>query len=311
VEIGARFVENDAMVGSEDEGWVVVDRSGRRAAGIFQTTKADGDLATVRRNGGRTIDHICVRQPGNDAGAADALPCSKVLQDWDVSDHHPVANKLPSMACRPHRAPAPTMARTPASQRIPAPEKEMMEAISSNNRCSALAECAASADEELDRDAALAQLNVQASNLKTACHEIADELELHNSPRQSGPSVAPTKLRHSINKRRKAWRKVLAMLKDPLAHDVELDEAEDQCSRCEKRTRSPVSSFRRKLWHKRVAKAHANLLHDPKQFWKWASCTAKWNLKSAAGGVQPIKNADGVLVVALPEILEAWRGHFK
>jgi hypothetical protein len=32
VEIGARFVENDAMVGSEDEGWVVVDRSGRRAA---------------------------------------------------------------------------------------------------------------------------------------------------------------------------------------------------------------------------------------------------------------------------------------
>ena len=32
MEIGARFVENDAMVGSEDDGWVVVDRFGRRAA---------------------------------------------------------------------------------------------------------------------------------------------------------------------------------------------------------------------------------------------------------------------------------------
>jgi hypothetical protein len=32
MDIGARFVENDAMVGSEGDGWVVVDRFGRRAA---------------------------------------------------------------------------------------------------------------------------------------------------------------------------------------------------------------------------------------------------------------------------------------
>jgi hypothetical protein len=32
MDTGARFVENDAMVGSEDDGWVVVDRFGRRAA---------------------------------------------------------------------------------------------------------------------------------------------------------------------------------------------------------------------------------------------------------------------------------------
>ena len=65
------------------------------------------------------------------------------------------------------------------------------------------------------------------------------------------------------------------------------------------------------MWHKRVAKAHANLLHNPRQFWKWASYTAKWNLKSAGGGVQPIMNPDSVLVVTLPEILEAWCAHFK
>ena len=72
-----------------------------------------------------------------------------------------------------------------------------------------------------------------------------------------------------------------------------------------------MSQFRRHLWHKRVAKAHANLLHNPKQFWKWASYTAKRNLKSAAGGIQPIMNAAGDLVVTLPEILEAWHAHFK
>jgi hypothetical protein len=101
------------------------------------------------------------------------------------------------------------------------------------------------------------------------------------------------------------------MLKDPGTHEVELEEAEARHQVCTKRARSLVTKFRRRLWQKRVAKAHANLLHNPKQFWKWASYTAKWNLKSAAGGIQPIKNSEGVLVVTLPEILEAWRCHFK
>jgi hypothetical protein len=34
-------------------------------------------------------------------------------------------------------------------------------------------------------------------------------------------------------------------------------------------------------------------------------------LKSASSGIQPIQNDDGVLVVTLPEILAAWRSHFK
>jgi len=186
-----------------------------------------------------------------------------------------------------------------------------LESICKHNIWRHLAADAAEADAELDRDAALAKLNEKVASLKSACHIIAAELELHNSPRPSGPSVLPSKLRWSINKRRKAWRKVLAQLKDPEAHDAELDESEAHYLACKKETRSLVTRFRRKLWHKRVAKAHANLLHNPKQFWKWASYTAKWNLKSAAGGVQPIMNADGDLVVTLPEILDAWRSHFK
>jgi hypothetical protein len=104
---------------------------------------------------------------------------------------------------------------------------------------------------------------------------------------------------------------VLALLNDPTTADAELAEAEKCHLECTKQARSLVSKFCRRLWQKRVAKAHANLLHNPKQFWKWASYTAKWNLKSSAGGIQPILNEDGVLVVTLPEILAAWRSHFK
>jgi exonuclease III len=274
--------------------------------GAYQIARNEGDLPTVRRTGGRSIDHICLLACDD---TAEALPLSRVLQDWDISDHYPVVNKLPSMQCRPTAAPQ--IARRTQPKRIRVPEPEERETICRSNRWSSLAEDAEEADAELDRDQALVKLNAQAAGLREACHSIAKEMDLHNSPRQSGPSVVPTKLRDSINRRRKAWRTVLTLLKDPEAHDAELDEAEDRHSRCRKQTRLLITKFRRKLWHKRVAKAHANLIHNPKLFWKWASYTARWNLKSAVGGVQPIMNSAGELVVTLPEILAAWRSHFK
>ena len=76
------------------------------------------------------------------------------------------------------------------------------------------------------------------------------------------------------------------------------------------RARALTSRHRRRLWEKRVAKAHANLLHKPKQFWNWASSVAKWNLKSATGGIQPMQAADGTIASTLPEILEVWRSHY-
>ena len=96
----------------------------------------------------------------------------------------------------------------------------------------------------------------------------------------------------------------MALYKDPEAHDAKLAKAKTRYAMCKAQTRRRITLFRRKLWQKRVAKAHANLLHNPKQFWKWASSTAKWN-------VQPIMNAAGTLAVTLPEILDAWRSHFQ
>jgi hypothetical protein len=286
-----------------------LQRLSRDWPGIFQISRNEGDLPTVRRTGGRTVDHVCFRACDQ---VAELMPLSRVLQDWDLSDHYPVVSRVPSMKRRPQGiAPAATPERSKPRPRIRVPDKEESAAICNDNRWSLLADDAAEADAELDKDAALTKLNAQAAELQNVCHTIAKEMELHNSTRQSGPSVVPTKLRRSINTRRKAWRKVLRMLKDPEAHDVELEEAEERHSECRKRTSKLITKFRRRLWQKRVAKAHANLLHNPKQFWKWASYTAKWNLKSAAGGIQPIMNAAGELVVTLPEILEAWRSHFK
>jgi exonuclease III len=276
--------------------------------GMYQVARNHGDLPTVRRTGGRCVDHICLR---TSEVLASVLPRSKVLQDWDLSDHYPVVNQIPAMKRTPQRVPSRSAQRSKASKRIRAPEKKDWESIASNNRWSSLAPDAEEADAELDRDEALAKLNEKASGLKRVCHEIADEMELHNSTKASGPSIVPTKMRRAINSRRKAWRKVLALLKDPLAHDAELDIAEATHLDCTKRARSLVVKFRRRLWHKRVAKAHSNLLYNPKQFWKWASYTAKWNLKSSASSIQPIKTEDGDLVVTLPEILEVWRAHFK
>jgi hypothetical protein len=118
-----------------------------------------------------------------------------------------------------------------------------MEAIASHNPWSSLAE-----DEEDNvanmypsRNNALVLLNTKASGLKMVCHKIAEEIESHNSGKPSGPLIVTGKLRHSINACRKAWRKVLALLKDPLAHDVEINEAEAAHLASTKRAWSLVS----------------------------------------------------------------------
>jgi hypothetical protein len=91
------------------------------------------------------------------------------------------------------------------------------------------------------RAAALALLNAKATGVKTVCHAIATELDLHNSSKPSGPSIVPLKLWHAINARCKKWGKVLALLKDPWAHDVEIDKAEVAYLASTKQEKSLVS----------------------------------------------------------------------
>jgi hypothetical protein len=95
-----------------------------------------------------------------------------------------------------------------------------------------------------------------------------------------------------------------------MVHDVEIEELKAARETSKKRAIKATRMFRRKLWHKRVKKAHCALLRHPRRFWSWASMTAKWKLKSAAAGIQPIRDKEGVLKTTLPEQLEVWRDHF-
>jgi exonuclease III len=106
--------------------------------GIFQISWNDGDLPTVSRQGGPTVDHICLR---GCTTLNEALPRSRVLQDWDISDHYPVVNSLPAMRQHPQQVPAQTADRATLSKRIHVPEKGTeMELIADDNRWLVLAQ---------------------------------------------------------------------------------------------------------------------------------------------------------------------------
>lgn len=77
-----------------------------------------------------------------------------------------------------------------------------------------------------------------------------------------------------------------------------------------KQATQATKMFQRRLWYKRIQVAHGNLLHNPCQFWRWASMTTRWNLKASAAGIQPVRDQEGVLQTTLPGQLAVWRTHF-
>jgi len=91
---------------------------------------------------------------------------------------------------------------------------------------------------------------------------------------------------------------------DPLAHDVEIKELRIAHTKAAQQAMRATKMFRRRLWHKRIHKVHVALLHNPRQFWQWASLTTQWNLKASAAGIQPVRDKAGVLQTTLPEQLE-------
>jgi hypothetical protein len=237
------------------------------------------------------------------------MPSPVVLGDWDISDHYPVVGSLPSLLQRAAPQPAPRAARN-RRPRIRCPTDDQRYDIIRNNRWEALADDAEEANGELDRDEHLARMNQKSQALITCCHQVANDLELHQAPPRTGPSCVPKSIGRIINARRKAFRRLRRAKADPLAHDAELDELQVTHVRAAKQATQATRMFRRRLWHKRIRKAHVNLLHNPRQFWKWASMTARWNLKASAAGIQPVRDRDGVLQTTLPKQLEVWRTHF-
>lgn len=133
---------------------------------------------------------------------------------------------------------------------------------------------------------------------------MAQHLSLHQAPPWIGPSCIPRRLQKAIDHCHKAFRRLRQAERDPLVHDMELDELQVAQSKATSAATQATKQFCHQLWQKCVGKAHKALLHNPRQFWRWASHATRWNLKSMAAGIQPIHDKDGVLQ------LEVWHDPF-
>jgi hypothetical protein len=179
-----------------------------------------------------------------------------------------------------------------------------------SNQWEALAADAAEADAELEGDKQLASINRKSRALLACCHLVASDLKLHQAPPRAGPSCVPKRLGRVINHRRKAFQRLRQAKADPLLHKVEIAALHTAHVTAAKQATQATKMFRQRLWYKRIRVAHGNLLHNPCQFWRWASMTTRWNLKASAAGIQPVRDQEGVLQTTLPGQLAVWRTHF-
>jgi hypothetical protein len=296
------------LMGDLNENLVGAQRLARSWPGTFEILSNAGDVPTVRRDSGRTVDHLCLFANGL-LPPGESMPPPVVLGDWDISDHYPVVGSLPALLQQ--AAPAATQAPSTRSQvRVQCPTEAQKYRVIESNRWEALAADAEAADAELAGDEQLASINRKSKALLACCHAVAADLSLHQVPPREGPSCVPKSLGRVINHRRKAFRRLRRAKADPLMHDVEITALHTAHATAAKQATQATKLFRRRLWHKRIRKAHCALLHNPRQFWRWASLTARWNLKASAAGIQPVRGRDGELKTTLPEQLEVWRTHF-
>jgi hypothetical protein len=296
------------LMGDLNENLVGAQRLARAWPGTFEVLRNEGEAPTVRRDSGRTVDHMCFFANGL-LPAGESMRPPAVLGDWDISDHYPVVGSLPALLRQAPAAPppAPTARR---QARIQCPTESQKFDIIESNRWEALAQDAADADAELEGDKERSSICRKSQALLACCHAVTKDLSLHQVPPREGPSCVPMSIGRVINHRRKAFRRLRRAKADPLAHDVEIAELHTAHAVAAQQAMRATKMFRRRLWHKRIRKAHCALLHNPRQFWRWASLTARWNLKASAAGIQPVRDRAGVLQTTLPEQLEVWRTHF-
>jgi exonuclease III len=298
------------LMGDLNEDLEGAQRLAQAWPGTFDVLANQGRVPTTRRTGGRTIDHICLFGNGHLPGTVSP---PHVLRDWDISDHFPVVARIPPLRTLAERAERGTPAEVqdvPPTPRIRTPEFHQRDSIIDANPWEALADDAAAADAELDADAAQAALAALSGRLIACCHNVAAGLDLVQTPPREGPSSVPRRLSRVIRRRRKAFRRLRRAEANPSVPEDALTGFQVSHREAAKAATTATKQFRRKLWHKRVSQAHADLLRSPRQFWRWASFTARWNLKSASSGIQPVRNRAGVLQTTLSGQLEVWRDHY-
>jgi RNase P protein component len=262
---------------------------------------ANHGLVSTRRLSDKAIDHIAYR--GTTAGGA--VPAPHVLDTWDLSDHYPVLGRIPNLVDRPQPpAPDPPADSLPRV-RVARPEFRKNIARSTNYWTPLAEEFITATRDSQDPDSTMETLSRRWTE---TCHAIAKDCDLIQSTRAPVVTVSKSVSR-AVKKRRRAFRQLKQALQHDSAENVDL--ARTAYSDAKKHSRKAIQRTNTKRWHKQIYKAHAQMLHRPREFWQFSSRHGRWQTKGAPAGLQPIYDADGSLLTNLPDIVRRWASHYE
>jgi len=271
-----------------------------------------GDLPTRRGANGRTIDHVCYI---GDTGGP--VPRSKVLRDWDYSDHFPVEADFSGLS-GPNRREEIDPVAPPRRPRIVIPTsgvKEHRQRIASSNYWAILEEefdeCINNTD-ELSSESVKDSMDTLAGKFRDTCHEVARTNKLYAEEAPDRRGGMKHSIIRAINRNREAFTRMEQATRDADPALPQLVEAYEQTK---KRARLLLKKQVKKDWRKRVHEAHINMGKAPRDFWRWVAPTAGWKPKGSAQGIQPIYAHEGEgdnreLLTSFEDIMDAWSQHY-
>ena len=281
----------------------------------FRVLPIQGGAATRRpRKGGEptpAIDFITFC-----GGTAATVPPARVLDSWDISDHFPVVTKLPGLTRTPDQGVAPPRPTT-LGRRIVMEDPVLKERVASSNYWQPLAD--SMMDEvrealEVPHTPGRAPISHQellnglAEKFTDTCHQVAEQLNLHQRLGGQAPPRVAARVKKAIDRRRKLFQEL---------QQAELQGCQETVAQLAARYKTAQIQARkvirvtgRRAWYKAIQEAHVNMRERPRYYWRWASATAGWRQRSSVAGIQPVLGPDGSLLTALADIHQAWGEHY-
>jgi len=249
-------------------------------------------------------------------GTEAAVPPARVLDSWDISDHFPVVAKLPGLTRTPEQGIAPPRPAT-LGRRIVMEDPDLKGKVASSNYWQPLADSLV--DEVVEALETLhtpgvtptshqERLNGMAKKFTDTCHQVAEQLALHQRVVGQAPPRVASRVRKAIDRR----RAIFCELRRAESHG-DRDAVAQVGARyqvAQVKARKVIRITGRKAWYKSIQEAHVNMRERPRYYWRWASATAGWRQKSSAAGIQPVLGPDGCLLTALADIHRAWGEHY-
>jgi hypothetical protein len=143
-------------------------------------------------------------------GTVTAVPPARVLDSWDISDHFPVVAKLPGLTRTPDQGDVPPRPAT-LGRRIVMEDPMLKDRVASSNYWQPLFDSMVDEAEEALGSAPISpqeQLNGMAEKYTDTCHQVAEQLNLHQRLAGQAPPRVAARVRKAINRRRAIFKEL-------------------------------------------------------------------------------------------------------